>query len=266
MKNIKKVLLCSLLLGTNLNAMDNANNDTTNHQGVVARISGAVSNFRSMLRTHRERRQYDRAIELCDAVRRDDSTAILSIFLRGGDINLRLQHHRESTTLVSYAIRNSHLRAARTLIFLRCDVNARDSDNATPLIELFRSHDLAKDIKIEIASMLLARGADINAQDNQGNNALFFACYAGHQSVEDQLNTVLFLFERGIDIHASNAANVTAMHIAALYSTNPVVLLLQSLGADVNAKDINGKTPFSYAEAEHLGGKLPALAFLGGNA
>ena len=49
------------------------------------------------------------------------------------------------------------------------DINARDSDGLTPLIQAaFKGHN-------ELVELLIAEGADVNAKDDDGSTALDFA-------------------------------------------------------------------------------------------
>lgn len=78
------------------------------------------------------------------------------------------------------------LRAARaghadtvktTLASPAADVNARDENGATPLIEAARGgHD-------DVVRALLIARADVKAKDNRGKTALMYASEGGHNEI-----------------------------------------------------------------------------------
>ena len=56
------------------------------------------------------------------------------------------------------------------------------------------------------------------------------------------------LLEAGSEINAINEADFTALHGAAFRGLNEVVEYLVEQGADIDARDFRGRTPFRLAE------------------
>ncbi len=56
------------------------------------------------------------------------------------------------------------------------------------------------------------------------------------------------LLEAGAAINAKNEADFTALHGAAFRGLNEVVEYLVEQGADIDARDFRGRTPFRLAE------------------
>ncbi len=101
------------------------------------------------------------------------------------------------------AIRANDMAAVETLIGNGADVNARDDNNATPLI-------IAASIpQAAIVQVLLAAGAKVDASDNDGNTALMKAC-----GTERGFATVELLVNAGADIYAANNDDKLAYDIA----------------------------------------------------
>lgn len=253
---MKKVMLCSLLLSANLNAMNNINDETA-HQGIGIRISRLFSNFMSTIREFRLQRQRTLDQALIDAVSHNDSAAVEIAFRNGGNLNIQVSLYRESVPLISYAIRKSYVDAVRALISLGCNVDAVSSKGATPLIELAENYNLG-DKQTEIGLLLLDHGANIDAQNNEGMNALMKACYT-----KDNFSFITLLLARGIDVNASSRMGVTALHAAAVYGIYGAIDLLLAAGADLEARDSNGMTAFFDAAMEKLGSTLRYLALKG---
>lgn len=254
---MKKVLLCSLLLSADLNAMNGVAEENAGH-GIRHYVCNLCNSFMSKIRNYWRRRQLNLDQALVYAVTNDDPGAIETAFRCGGNLNVQLPLQRESIPLVSYAIRQSYIRAACTLISLGCDVNAVSSMMTTPLIELALNRKL-DNWRIEIGRLLLDRGANINAKNYAGNSALMYACYWA-----ERLDFVRFLLTRGAEINALNETGITALHVAVLYSNDDdTVQLLIDAGANLEAKEGDGKTPFSAAVPEGLSDKVRYLASAG---
>ena len=101
---------------------------------------------------------------------------------------------------------------------------------------------------IDVLEVLLERGADINAQDNYGMSALHWPAWSGNDSLCE------FLIDRGIDLNLrahplSYALARTPLHFAADKGHLAFVRLLLDHGADVSAKDRDGRTSLDLAEA-----------------
>ena len=56
------------------------------------------------------------------------------------------------------------------------------------------------------------------------------------------------LLEAGVDVNASNEGDFTALHCAAFTGLPELVQELVESGADINARDWRGRTPFRLAE------------------
>jgi len=59
---------------------------------------------------------------------------------------------------------------------------------------------------------------------------------------------VTVLLDAGADIDAVNEADFTALHGAAFRGLNEVIQILIDRGADINARDFKGRTPYRIAE------------------
>ena len=92
--------------------------------------------------------------------------------------------------------------------------------------------------------LLLDAGCEINQGDNEGWTALHAACS------DNMLDMVNFLLAKGADVHARcKPFNGTPLHYVCAQSDEYLVVaeILISYGADANARDIGGRTPYYHA-------------------
>jgi ankyrin repeat protein len=96
------------------------------------------------------------------------------------------------------------------------------------LSEYLHSH--SPKLKIEMAILLVERGADVNAQGGRYGNALQAA------SVKGRTDIARLLIERGADVNTQGGRYGNALQAASKGGRAEVVQLLLDKGADVNAQ------------------------------
>ena len=114
------------------------------------------------------------------------------------------------------------------------------------------------DSSAEIIRTLLAAGADQYLMTDDGTTPLMMAAGLGRATHTPGYErgvrspsgeeSVKVLLEAGANINAVNEADFTALHGAAFRGLNEIVQILVEHGADINARDFRGRTPFRLAE------------------
>ncbi|XP_075072092.1 fibronectin type 3 and ankyrin repeat domains protein 1 isoform X2 [Mixophyes fleayi] len=129
---------------------------------------------------------------------------------------------------------------------------------------------------LRLVELLVDHGADINQENGSGKNSLMLACFAGH------LDVVEYLRKQGVSWDSRDKSGCTAMHwaadgghlkviqwmindgckvdvkdsglhwtplmrVGAITGNTDVAECLVNAGAEVNAKDKDGKTPLMVA-------------------
>ena len=79
---------------------------------------------------------------------------------------------------------------------------------------------------------------DIGVRDDDGWTALMHAVRGGHEK------TVEVLLEHNANVHSENNNGGTALHLAAEYDRSEIAAALIRAGADYEARDALGRTPF----------------------
>lgn len=133
------------------------------------------------------------------------------------------------------AVDDGDFNALKSLISSGADVNARSSDQWTPLmLATIKGHT-------EMVEALLNNGADSNARNKKGWTALMFAV-----SMSDA-ETMLILLKGGANINARDKDGKTALMQAANENNKESVKCLLEAGADVSLEDHAGETALDIA-------------------
>jgi uncharacterized protein len=143
-------------------------------------------------------------------------------------------------------VRNDFLRVTASLSWV-------DFTGQTPFITAALAGD------VTVMKLLLKHGADPNLTTFAGTTALMAAAGVNWQfdQTYDEgqaalMEAVKLCVELGLDINAINSMGLTAMHGAANRGSDDIIKYLASLGAKVDVKDKEGRTPLAWAEGVFL--------------
>lgn len=139
------------------------------------------------------------------------------------------------------AAKSGDLAALEQMLDSGVDVNARDGENDTPLIESARRGHA------DLAKLLLSRGADVEARNDERVTALAAASEKG------RIDVVKALLDSGATVDPKNADGFTALALAARSGHVKAVNMLLAKGADTKARTDSGLTALILAAAHgHL--------------
>jgi ankyrin repeat protein len=102
-------------------------------------------------------------------------------------------------------------------------------------------HIAARRGLLDIAKLLIDKGAAVNAGDAAGETPLHFAAANGQREV------VKLLIDKGAKVSTATRFGGTPLHRAAKMGHREIAELLLDKKADVNAKDASGRTPLDAA-------------------
>jgi ankyrin repeat protein len=134
------------------------------------------------------------------------------------------------------AVGSSNFKKVKQVLTQSVNVNVTDRWGYTPLIRACVYGD------IDIAEVLIARGAEVNARTEDGNTALFEASLSQEKKPLAEL-----LIEKGAYIDIKNKHGDTPLIMATMNGIKEIVELLIAKGADVNATNNMGSNVLSVA-------------------
>ena len=137
-----------------------------------------------------------------------------------------------------YAARQRHPDVVEVLIDAGADIEAQDNDGYSPLFLPSISGG------VDTVKVLLRAGADVRATDNTGNTCLMLAGANGHI---ETVRTLLCMPEVDLD-HARDGGS-TALHYAVHVTPTDVLQALLDAGADIEAKDAEGRSALLVASS-----------------
>ena len=153
---------------------------------------------------------------------------------------------------------NPNVRVAKDPLWPVSQREVTSPAGATPFLLAATTYD------VDLMRLLVAHGADPHIATKENTTALIMASgigdrlcelppfRAGHRTAEEEkkaLEAVKLLVELGVDVNAANKTGITALHGAALMGADDVISYLVTKGANVNATDIGGQTPYTIAAA-----------------
>ena len=143
-----------------------------------------------------------------------------------------------TSTALHCAARQKHPDVVKVLIDAGADIEAQDDDGYSPLFLPSISGG------VDTVKVLLRAGADVRVTDDTGNTCLMFAAHHGHI---ETVRTLLCMPEVGLDNPGEHGS--TALHDAACQGHPDVLQALLDAGADIEAKDAEGRSALLVASS-----------------
>lgn len=159
----------------------------------------------------------------------------------GADVNGKDMHGYSALSAAMQSIRPGSREIALLLIENGADLDVYGPSNGhTPLMKAIVSWD-----DIDLARLILEKGASVNLKSNSGRNALHLALQKRNEEV------ARLLIENGVDVDAADKNAFTPLHVATQKGLIESARLLIEKGADVNVwnkrRDGRGYTPLLQA-------------------
>jgi|GEM_PF-5808110 len=148
--------------------------------------------------------------------------------------------HVSAGTLFT-AINDDDLKEVNRLIDGGADVNSRDTDGETPLMQA------AFGGEPRIVERLLSAGSSVSPRDKTGQTAMHFAA----QGLDESSQIVAALIAAGAPVDVPDDEGETPLMLAAHGPSVAKMKLLLANGANPNAANHRGYTPLHYSVSQH---------------
>ena len=159
---------------------------------------------------------------ICPSSENEDATNLLNYLEGGGKFSTIGKVTRNNPLCLITAVKNGDLKLTKLLIEYNADINAKNRDDETLLLQTKN---------VEMAKLLIENGADVNARNRDDETPL-------HRTKEIEMAKLLI--GNGADVNARNRDNETPLHRT---KDIKIAKLLIENDADVNAKTKDGDTP-----------------------
>jgi uncharacterized protein len=137
------------------------------------------------------------------------------------------------------AVKKSDVRAVRSLIAAKTDVNGADVDGSTAL------HWAAQRDSVDLVDLLLGAGANPKVASRYNITPLYLASMNGNAAIIERL------LKAGADVNGTAEEGETALMTASLTGKPDAIKVLLDHGADVQVKDPSkGQTALMWAASE----------------
>lgn len=135
------------------------------------------------------------------------------------------------------AVRYDNASAVAILISASAEVNTKNKNGTTPLMMAVLWQDLP------LITELVNAGADVNASEENGTTILMHGTVSG---VPQTTVILRYLVDHGANVNVAAKDGWTALIWSIRSNSVENVECMLSLGANVNAKDNNGRTAFDH--------------------
>ena len=152
---------------------------------------------------------------------------------RGIDANMIVENNTKKRALHYVAGKKGGLDFAKTLIEKGADVNAKTSNNLTPLYYAVAEND--KDLFV----LLKSKGA----KEDSSKNLLDYA---------KTTEMAEYIVSKGANVNSADENKMTPLHKAAMYDNKEMVEFLLKKGANVNPQNKIGYTPLDSAKNDEI--------------
>ncbi len=245
--------------------------------GDAVKVQEAITNGADV----NARNNYDGLTALMWAARHGHADVVEVLMKHGADVNAK---NNDGWTALMHSALNDEAEAAEVLLAHGANVNVKDNNGTTALMSA------AQEGKTEVVEALLKHGADVNVKNNNGKTALMFAEEGRHREIISLIRShgakkskpeppvqvtepvhkeqpvpkpkpllmsnydfialcksgdavkVEEAITNGADVNAKNNEGKTALMWAAMFGHADVAEILLKHGANVNAKDNDGWT------------------------
>ena len=178
---------------------------------------------------------------LAQAVEKEDSNRIKRI-IKGEAIDINFQEPKFGSTLLKLAVGTDKLISTKILLEEGANLNIRDYENYTPILEATKFIDLKKN-SLEILKLLIKYGANVNDTliQMKGSDTTYF--YMPLMGAVENLDCAKLLLENGANMYVKHKSFYSIWYVMLTNDLNETIFFAQYLIRDKKMKIPN---PITY--------------------
>ncbi len=162
-----------------------------------------------------------------------DNVAQIEAIVKSNPKLLTLKFSQAKQTALHLAVSSGKFEATQKLIELGASATEKDARKQTPL------HLAINQADVRIASVLIENSDDLNVVDQNGATPLMRVVMNRNAKVE----LAELMIKKGADLDSVNRGKQSALHLACYYRRPELGVKLIEAGADITAVDNNQNTP-----------------------
>lgn len=182
-----------------------------------------------------------------DKIIRDKAFEIVDLFITKGIIEMDVYEYDSfNKSIFNSIIKNLGI-DDESINFLNDFIAKVDSLNDELEGKSLLSLALENEVEVEIIKAMVSNGCDINIINRSDENLIHQIIKKYTRTFDKGLSYLQFFYEEGLEIDKPNVAHETPLHIAVKEHRNLYIQWLMENGADGNAQNKDGESPFFLA-------------------
>jgi ankyrin repeat protein len=246
-KNFFGKMICSVLIGGNLNTKDHTGKTVFEYlleklaqdEDVIKQLKGFKKWWILNATDGLGESLIHKAVKL--------NHQVLLTILIDNKVNVNSRDSDKKWTPLHYAANFGTFESAKLLINNGASVNAKDSFGQTPLFLAIKQHQR------ECINLLIENRGDVKAKDKNNQTLLHILGLSSSYSEKERNEMLSLLINCKADVNAIDKHGSSPLHNLALKAQPICLKLLMEKGADVKAANKKGETPLHLVSRAILG-------------
>ncbi len=248
-------------LGTLVRAADIASENGKKDFAIIFNVGMNLSAFLSQggpknYTKEKQKKEIDTMIANMKNVKKTDLKGAIDMFFQIDEAKMKQEYQRILTVRTNYkksleptkenlivAVQAGRAEIVEALIKAKVDVNIKDKNNKTPLMNASISGYAG------IVKLLIDAKADVNVKDEYDNTPLIIVCGADHNN-SGRVEIAKYLIAGMAKLNEKNKNGMTALIGAAFQGNVDIVKMLIAAKADLKMKDSEDYTALKMATAK----------------
>lgn len=184
-----------------------------------------------------------------DTIVRENAFGVIDALIENGAIELDIYEYDSFNKTIFMSLIKNLGTDETSLTYLGDFISRVQSLNDELEGKSLLSLALENEVAVEILQTLVDNGCDVNIIDRSEGNLIHQIIKKYTRTYDKGLAYLDLMYEQGLDIEKPNVAQETPLHIAVREHREPYIKWLLDNGANPNAQDKDGISPFYHAVA-----------------